>query len=171
MNTYATSLYGSNTWEIFSKDCEKLYSSFNVAVRQIINLDRCTHRYLIEELSECLHLKTMIASRYVTFYKSLTETIKMPVRFLARISEFDHRTVLRRTLSRLLVSTGSTLNDPRLLTPSSVKKSLRYWPVPAEENWRNPICKEFINVIGGSLELPGFSIEERQEMLRCLCVS
>ena len=39
MNIYATTLYGSNTWNIFSNDCEKLYSSFNVAVRQILRVD------------------------------------------------------------------------------------------------------------------------------------
>ena len=43
MNSYSITLYGSNTWDIFSADCEKLYTSFNVAIRQILKLDRCTH--------------------------------------------------------------------------------------------------------------------------------
>ena len=94
MNTYATTLYGSNTWDLFSGECEKLYRSFNVAIRQIFNLNRRTHRYLIEGISGSLHLKTLLASRFVTFYKSLVSSIKTPVRFLARICEKDQRTVL-----------------------------------------------------------------------------
>ena len=39
MNVYATTLYGSNTWDLFSNECEKLYRSFNVAVRQIFRLN------------------------------------------------------------------------------------------------------------------------------------
>ena len=55
MNTYATSLYGSNTWDIFSPDCERLYNSYNVAIRIVLDVDRCTHRYMIEPLSGNLH--------------------------------------------------------------------------------------------------------------------
>ena len=35
-----TGIYGSNIWDIFSKDCEKLYTSFNVALRQILRVDK-----------------------------------------------------------------------------------------------------------------------------------
>ena len=66
-----------------------LYSSYNVTLR----VDRCTHRYLIEPLSKCLHLKTMLASRYSTFHNSLVKSKKLPVRFFARISKSDKRTV------------------------------------------------------------------------------
>ena len=103
VNTYAASCYGSNLWDIFSNDCERLYRSFNVAVRQIFKVDRCTHRYLIESLSNCLHLKTAITSKFVTFYQKLVSSAKMPVRFLAKICQRDLRTVLGRTLAKILV--------------------------------------------------------------------
>ena len=48
MNTFATSLYGSNTWDLFSPDCEGLYNSYNVTIRTVLDVDRCTHnRYMI----------------------------------------------------------------------------------------------------------------------------
>ena len=46
MNIYSASFYGSCLWDIFSNDCEKLYKSWNVTVRQAFNVDRCTHTYL-----------------------------------------------------------------------------------------------------------------------------
>ena len=56
MYSYATTMYGSNTWDLFSKDCEKLYRSFNVAIRHVFNLHRQTHRYFIESITQSLHL-------------------------------------------------------------------------------------------------------------------
>ena len=66
-----------------------------------INVDRCTHRYLIETISNSLHPKIMLASRYVTFHKSLITSSKLSVRVLARLVETDQRTVMGRTLDSL----------------------------------------------------------------------
>ena len=35
-----------------------------------------THRYLIESISQCLHVKTMLASRYVSFYETIEASSK-----------------------------------------------------------------------------------------------
>ena len=48
LNIYASSFYGSSLWDIFSSNCNKIYSSWNVAIRICFNVDRCTHRYFIE---------------------------------------------------------------------------------------------------------------------------
>ena len=87
INLHATSFYGSGTWNIYSKHCNKLYKSWNVMVRNVFNLDRCTHRYLVEHISGCLHPKVMLASRYVTFYKALVSSTKLGVRYLARLNK------------------------------------------------------------------------------------
>ena len=79
LNIYATSFYGSSLWDIFSKECEKIYNSWNVAIRICYQVDRCTHRYLIEELSESLHPKVMLCSRYVSFQQALLRCDKLPV--------------------------------------------------------------------------------------------
>ena len=98
---FNTSFYGSNLWDIFSADSERLYKSWNVAIRQVFDVDRCTHRYLIESISSSLHPKVMLASRYVTFYRSLISSSKLCVRVLARLFEKDQRTVLGKTLDQL----------------------------------------------------------------------
>ena len=171
MNTYATTLYGANTWDLFSSECEKLYRSYNVAIRQIFHLNRCTHRYLIEGISESLHLKTMLASRFVTFYRSLVTTDKTPVRFLARICENDQRTVLGKTLSELLVICGLDSNDVDKLTASIVKKNMLYQPVLEENRWRIASCRELIGLRQNDLHLVGFEENEIKEMLNFICVT
>jgi hypothetical protein len=169
VNTYATSLYGSNTWDIFSTDSERLYSSYNVTIRHALNIDRCSHRYLIQPLSGCLHLKTMIASRFVTFYNSLINTKKTPVRFLARIRENDQRTVLGRTLAALRLH--CKVDENSMLSAMLVKKNLVYKNVPEDEAWRIPLSQELLKCREGVLEAPGFTSDELDDILRHSCVS
>ena len=122
VHTYATCMYGSNLWDIQSPYCEKIYSSYNVAIRNILNVDRKTHRFLIEPLSGRLHLKTLLAARYVSFYRSVTDCDKFPVRYLMRLFESDHRTVVGRTMYWLKESCD--VDHIGMLTPALVKRKL-----------------------------------------------
>ena len=70
INVYTTSFYGSPLWDLQSADVERIYKSWNVTIRNILNLDRRTHRYLIEPMSRCLHPKVMLMSRLASFHKS-----------------------------------------------------------------------------------------------------
>ena len=143
INTYTTSFYGSPLWDILSADCERLYKSWNVTVRNVCNLERRTHRYLIEPLSGCLHPKVMLASRLVSFHKSLVNSTKFSVRFLARLVEKDRRTVL-----------GSTLAC-----------------APESEHWRVQLALELQSVRDDGSSLEGFSRVEVEEMLASTCVT
>ena len=87
LNIYATSLYGSNTWDLLSSECDRLYKSFNVAIRKVLDVDRCTHRYMIEPLSGSQHLKVMLESRYATFYKTLVTSKKTTIRYVQASSK------------------------------------------------------------------------------------
>ena len=63
VHSYAYNLYGSNIWDIFSHGCQKICTSYNVAVRSIYNLPRRTHRYLLEPLTDMPHLYVQLLSR------------------------------------------------------------------------------------------------------------
>ena len=164
---FTTSFYGSNLWDIFSKDCERLYKSWNVAMRLIFEVSRCTHRYLIETMSQSLHPKTMLCSRYVGFYKSLIQSSKLSVRILAKLSEGDQRTVLGRTLFTLCrLSNVLTSN---LLTCQLVKKNVKYFDVPEAEDWRVDMVGELLKLRKETLSLPGFNPDEIQDILDYVC--
>ena len=76
---------------VSSAYCDRIYRSWNVAIRNIYGVDRTTHRYLIEPLSKSLHPKVMLLSRLVGFYKAQLKSPKMTVRFLIKIAENDTR--------------------------------------------------------------------------------
>ena len=67
-------------------------------MRNVLNVDRTTHRYLIEPLSNTLHPKIMLISRMIGFYKSQLESPKFCIRYLANIAADDLTTALGRTL-------------------------------------------------------------------------
>ena len=54
VNSFATSLTGSSVWDLTSKECEQLYRSWNVTVRNVFKLNRTTHRNLIEPFSDTI---------------------------------------------------------------------------------------------------------------------
>ena len=167
IKSFACSVYGSNLWDLFSHECERLYTSYNVAIRNALDIDRCAHRYLVEPLSETLHLKIMILSRYVTFYKSLKESKKFPVRFLARLNENDRETVLGRNLANiaLLCNVRNTFE----LNPKMVKDTVKYRTIPDKERWRVNFAWELLKVREEDVAVNGFDEDELETLLTYIC--
>ena len=168
IHTYAGSVYGSNLWDLFSNECERLYTSYNVTVRNVLRIDRCSHRYLLESLSDSLHLKTMILSRYVSFHKSLIECDKFPVRFLARLQEKDTRTVLGRTMAKLSELCNVDIDK---LSSRLVKDKVKYRIPPENEQWRIGIAAELIKIRDEEMVLDEFSVDERNAILKHICTT
>ena len=170
LNSSAMTFYGSNLWELFGKSADKLYNSYNVAIRNTLKIDRCTHRFLIEPLSSSHHLKTLLASKFVAFHESLITSTKMPVRFLARLVENDLRTVHGRNLREIADQcyVGPNIS---LLRPQLVKKHVKYKLPSNDEKWKVNMCKELLKVRDDEMNIPGFSSEEQAELLKYLCTS
>ena len=168
LNIFSTSFYGSGLWDILSAECERIYKSWNVSIRNAFNVDRCTHRYLIETISESLHPKVMLASRYVNFYTSLVSSSKLCVRVMARLFQEDQRTVLGRTLDALVNLCKTNLS---LLTPNCIKKTLLYFPIPEDQEWRRQSVIELLQLRDKNLSLPGFTPQEVTTMLNFVCTS
>ena len=49
---YNSHFYGSVLWNLFEKEADMLYNTWSVSVRKMFALDRRTHRYLIEPVSD-----------------------------------------------------------------------------------------------------------------------
>ena len=54
---YNSHFNGSPMWDLFSREARMLEATCNVAIRKMFNLDRTTHRYLIEPLSGMQQIK------------------------------------------------------------------------------------------------------------------
>jgi hypothetical protein len=169
LNVYCSSFYGSNLWNLYSDDVDRIFKSWNVTVRNVFSLPFATHRYLIEPISACMHPKVMLSSRYVAFHRSIISSTKLPVRFLARLFEKDQRTVLGKTLYNL--TRQCSVPDITFLTPECVKTKLKYFSIPEHEQWRSNMVTELLQLRIDSLSLPGFSLEEIKTILNFVCTS
>ena len=99
LNFYCSTFYGSNLWNLYSAEVDKIFKSWNVTVRNVSNLPFTTHRYVIEPKSSCMHPKVMLASCYITFIDSLRSSHKLNVKFLVDLVKDDNRTLTGKTLS------------------------------------------------------------------------
>ena len=109
----------------------------------------------------------MLASRFSKFVDSLLNSCKLEVAFLANLSVQDYRTVMGKTLSSLL----KELNSENI-TPKDIKKNLRYFPVPLEEEWRLPFLDDLLAVEAGQCSLhDDFSPDDIKSMISALCTT
>ena len=170
LNTYTLSFYGSPLWDLLSADSDRIYRSWNVTVRNVFSVDRETHRYLIEPLSECLHPKTILLSRTIGFYQAQLKSPNFCVRYLMRIAEQDQRTVIGQTLSYVMRECNLSGSEYSILSPQLVKDNHSYRPIPESEVWRPSLIKDLIetrDTLG--VNQAELSAEEIAETLRYLC--
>ena len=61
---YNTHFTGAPIWNLFGKEAEMFEKSWNVSVRNMLKLDRQTHKYFIEPISNSPHLKSILVKRF-----------------------------------------------------------------------------------------------------------
>ena len=159
---YTQSFYGSNLWNLFDNNCDKIYRAYNISVRNTFQVPRNTHRYLIEVISRSTHPKVFLSSRFVKFKESLNNCHKISIRILAKLYENDQRTVYGKNLGNIAQLCNVT---KELLCPSLVKEQMNYFSPPVNEQWRSSVVQELLEVKRNNMDLQGFENEEITEML------
>ena len=160
VNIYCVSFHGSCLWNLYSNSCEKLYKTWNVAIRQAWSVPFNTHRYLIEEISESLHPKVMLSSRLVGFRDALLSSPKYRIRVLANLRIGDKGTLIGHNLRKISIECKN-----EILTTGKVKKLMRYHRVPEVEKWRLSPLKE---ILSADMFIPGFSKAELEDIVNHL---
>ena len=165
LEIYVTTFYGSCLWDLYSPEVTRIYSSWNVTIRNVFNLPWTSHRYFIEPVSSTKHPKTMLSCRLVKFWDSLRKSKKRSVRYLFSLVYNDRRTLTGRTASRVAVDCGVE----RINLNWRDAKNAQYFPVPPEELWRIPLLHELLGVRDGSLEVPGVYHEDIKNIIDEIC--
>ena len=131
-------------------------------------LDRKTHHSLIEPVSESMHLKVMLISRFVAFAHKALNSKKFCVRFVANCSMSDNRTIFGRNV--LHIKQLCEDEDFSSISPKMIKSNCKYWTDECEP-WRTNLVSELLSVRSGDLEVEGFSRTQMIEMLTDACVN
>ena len=161
-------VYGSVLWNLHGNEAEMLYNTWSTSIRKIFQLDRKTHRYLIEPISKMEHLKNALHKRFIAFTKKLEKSPKMVVRKINQIVGKDCRSVTGENLRRILIHYDS---DPiKGPTRDDISKKA-FKELPIGEEWRVSMINELIDMRDRSMEADCWSSNEIEETLTYLCTT
>ena len=167
INVYFTSFYGSPVWNLFSKESERIYTAWNVCVRKVFRINNTTHRYLIEDISSCTHVKILLLSRLVSFCQSLLNSRNLTLRFMALANMKDHRTIFGQNLSKISSLCNQQLES---IDNQSVRRNIRY-AVTDDNQWQIGLAQELILQREEVLDIPGFNHFEIDAFINYACTS
>ena len=167
-NIYNTHFTGSVIWNLFSREAKMIENTWNVSIRKMMNLDRQTHRYMVEPSSDVRHIKFVFLKRFLKFTEKLEKSVKHPVRVLFNAVKQDCRSTTGSNLRRIMHLVKRT-------KVSEVKmKDLECIPfckTKKEDQWRLTIMKELLNVRGKELKVENFDKYEITEILDHICTT
>ena len=166
---YPKSFYGSSLYDLFLSECNRLYTSWNIAVRDCFQFSRLTHRYLIEEVSQTMHPMVALSCRFVNFDKSLKYSSKPSICLLAKLKRHDTRTVHGNNLAQ--IAKRSDTDDLENITSYLVKTNMRYSAVPECETWRLSVINDMMSIKAENYPLEQYEHNEINNMLLVACTS
>ena len=151
---YAGSFYGSNLWDLYTVTSSKLYSAWNRTLRLTFQLPINTHRFILQSLYSKADLRFSLMKRFGKFSDQLHKCEKREVLHLLSIQKFDLRSTFGKNYARYSVN-GDVGNEFR---------------TPEGETWRVPIINELMEVARGSVEVPGFELNELKYLINTICI-
>ena len=135
--------YGSVLWDLFGKEAEMTFNTWNSSIRKMFRLDRRTHRYLIEPLSNTEHIKIALMKRFLNFTDKLSCTHKWASKSVFNSIKKDCTSITGMNLRKIAKLCG------RAQIGSATRHdvgTLSYQPLPANEKWRISLIKELIDI-------------------------
>ena len=169
LSVYATALYGSPLWQLFSDEHSKLNRSWNTAVKIIWDLPHPTHTRFLESLCPVPHLESVLTGRAIGFLQNLKNSNKDLTKLLFHSCSVDLSSVTGRNMNFLLVKHGKASQDELFRDKYEIKKS-RVYNISAEENWKTMMMKEISLAKKNHLEIQ-FDNDELDEILEYICTS
>ena len=124
---------GSVLWDLFGREAEMIYNTWNISIRKMFCLDQRSHRYFIEPVSKIKHIKIAFMKRFIKFTEQLACSTKRTTRNIFHIIKHDCRSITGHNLRKIMQHCGKSRISE--LTSVEVGK-MTYHPIPNNEVWR-----------------------------------
>ena len=164
---YNSHFTGSPLWNLFGSEALKMESTWNRSVKNMYDLPYATHRWLIEPISESLHLRRILIQRFLSFVRQVKKSEKVITNMLLNTIMSSTRSTTGYNLRRIMME--ANLTDIEQLDKLSIN-TIQYHPVKSEDEWKNPVIQECIDAKFGKKNIEGFSTEEIYEICGSLCI-
>ena len=164
-NTHFT---GSVLWNLFGKEADSIYNTWNTSIRKMFRLDRRSHRYLIEPVSKIQHIKLSLIKRFTNFAEKLSCSAKRTTRNVYNTIKHDCRSTTGLNLRKVMLYCGK----PRICiaTAKEVGEN-RYQPIPNTEEWRVSLIEELLDIRENIADAIDWTKDELNDTLIYLCIT
>ena len=159
---FNTSFYGSQLWDLFSKEAERVEKTWNISQRIFLKIPRNSHRYFLEPLTKTQHIKFSLMKRFVGFVDKVINSSKPIMRNLMCALKEDCTSTTGKNLRRimLMVNKDRTID----VTPEDLVNQV-YVPAEEDNQWRIKIAEEIIEVKNRQLHVNNFTLAEFDDIL------
>ena len=127
-------------------------NSWSTSIKIMYGLNRESHRYFIEPISEKPHIKKILAQRFIKFTSSIIKSKKVALPKIFNIVKNDCCSFTGANLRQLMLLLQK--DSIESLEPNDMLK-IEFAAVSVEEEWRIPIVKEILDLKTGVMFLPG----------------
>ena len=165
---YNNHFTGSPLWDLFSREAEMLYNSWNKSVRLMSQVPLQTHRYFLEHLSGTRHLKITLIKRFLSFITQIENSPTILPNILLQTIRRDCRSTTGSNLRNILMMTSK--DDILELAPFETTLML-YEPVAPENRWRIPLIKELIDIKWNESTIENLSYSDIEDIIVDICTS
>ena len=90
LQIYGSSFYGSNLWDYYSPSSDKLYKTWNIALRKLFNLPARSHTRYLDVICNVRHIRFSLKVRFLSFIQSLFQSSNLLIRNLIERVAFNH---------------------------------------------------------------------------------
>ena len=140
-----------------------VFNTWSTSIRKMYRLDRRTHRYLIEPISEM----SAILKRFLGFTEKFEQSPKGVVCInMYKILGLDCRTTTGANTRQISLEYDA---DP--IKGPSRDDINAFVTTPEGEEWRAGFVKDIIQIRDGAMNSIGWTDEELQDALTFLCTS
>ena len=74
IRVYLLSLYGAQSWDIYSSEANKLWATWHRIIKSLYKLPLATHRYILQSFAKGDHLRFKIIKSFLTFYNKISNS-------------------------------------------------------------------------------------------------
>ena len=110
MQIYGTSFYGSNLWDLYGKDIDALYTTWNIGIRKLMSLPTTTHRRFLDYLSGLCHVRHTLKVRFMRYIHTLSNINNIKIKTLLHNCMTDAESPTCHIVRRIIKEYGLTMN-------------------------------------------------------------
>ena len=168
-NIFNTHFTGSPIWDLFCGEADTIEKTWNVAMRKRMKLNRCSHRFLIEPLSQTRHIKFSLMKRFINFTHKILNSTKTSLKSLYNCIKKDCRSITGNNLRNIMLQ--QNVSNIESISMKAIMDMKYHKAGNPEEECRINMVEEMIEVKRGKLQLENFNNTEIDQLLDCLCTT